>query len=89
VASSGHGKNSRGGRGRSTELLAFPPELPTRKQVCYLLNRSERDVRELVRLNHFPQVIDGGKLAKYRLEDVRAYIRSLPEKVPTASRGAE
>ena len=46
-------------------------------------------MRELVRLNHFPQVIDGGKLAKYRLEDVRAYIRSLPEKVPTASRGAE
>ena len=65
----------------SAELLAFPPELLNRKQAAYILSTSEWGVRELVRQNKLPEVIDGGKWAKYRLDDVRAYIKALPEKV--------
>jgi hypothetical protein len=64
-----------------SEILAFPPELLTRKTVAYMLSTSEWGVRELVRLNKLTEVQDGGKWAKYRLTDVRAYIASLSERM--------
>ena len=63
-----------------TEILAFPPELCNRRIAAYLLSTSESGVRELARLNKLPQVVDGGKWAKYRLTDIRSYIASLPER---------
>lgn len=63
-------------------MLMFPPELLTRKQVAYMLSTSEWGVSRLVRLNKLTPVDDGGKWQKFRLEDVREYVRSLPAKDP-------
>ncbi|MEO5920460.1 MAG: hypothetical protein ABIQ01_04880 [Pseudolysinimonas sp.] len=63
------------------EVLAFPPELLTKKHVAYLLSTSEWGVGELVRLGKLTPVKDGGKWMKFRLVDVRAYIASLPEDI--------
>jgi hypothetical protein len=63
------------------EMLMFPPELLTRKHVAYLLSTSEWGVSQLVRENKLTPVKDGGKWQKFRLEDVRYYIRSLPEAI--------
>lgn len=64
----------------SGEVLAFPPELLTRKHVAYLLSTSEWGVSQLVRDQKLTPVDDGGKWQKFRLDDVREYIRALPEK---------
>lgn len=66
-----------------TEVLAFPPLLCTRKTAAYLLSTSETGIRELVRQAKLPEIVDGGKWAKYRLEDIRSYIKTLPEKQPS------
>lgn len=61
------------------EILAFPPELLKKEHVAYLLSTSKWGVEQLVREGKLTPVKDGGKWAKFRLEDVRAYIRALPE----------
>lgn len=61
-------------------MQGVTPELLTKQQVAYLLSTSEWGVRQLVRQNKLTEVDDGGKWTKFRLEDVRAYIKSLPEK---------
>lgn len=63
-----------------SEVLSFPPELLTKKHVAYLLSTSEWGVGELVKKKELVPVEDGGKWQKFRLEDVRAYIKRLPEK---------
>jgi hypothetical protein len=63
------------------EVMAFPPELLTKKLVAYMLSTSEWGVGDLVRKNKLVPVVDGGKWMKFRLEDVRAYVRSLPERI--------
>ena len=63
------------------EVLAYPPELLTKKHVAYMLSTSERGVAQLVSEQKLTPVVDGGKWIKFRLEDVRAYIKSLPERV--------
>lgn len=63
------------------EVLAFPPELLNRKTVAYMLSTSEWGVKELVRQNKISEINDGGKWAKYRLDDIRAYIKTLPERI--------
>jgi len=62
------------------EVLAYPPELLTKKHVAYMLSISERGVNELMTVKKLVPVDDGGKWIKFRLEDVRAYIKSLPER---------
>lgn len=62
------------------EIITFPPELLTKKQVAYLLNTSEWGVEQLVKAGELTRVDDGGKWVKFRLDDVRAYIKRLPEK---------
>lgn len=62
------------------EVLAFPPELLTKKHVAYLLSISDREVAYLVAEKKLTPVADGGKWTKFRLSDVRDYIRSLPER---------
>lgn len=64
------------------EVLAFPPELLTKKQAAYLLSTSEWGVGDLVRRQKLTPVNDGGKWVKFRLTDVREYIANLPEKKP-------
>lgn len=61
------------------EFISYPPELLTKKMVAYMLSTSEWGVGKLARQNKLVPVDDGGKWNKYRLEDVRAYIKSLPE----------
>lgn len=63
------------------EILSFPPELLTKKHVAYLLSISDREVAYLVTEGKLTPVVDGGKWTKFRLEDVRDYIRTLPERV--------
>jgi hypothetical protein len=67
------------------EVLAFPPELLTKKQVAYMLSTSEWGVTDLVKKEKLIAVDDGGKWNKFRLSDVRDYINSLPEKVRQAT----
>lgn len=62
------------------EVLAYPPELLTKKHVAYMLSISERGVNELMTVKKLVPVDDGGKWIKFRLDDVRAYIKSLPER---------
>jgi hypothetical protein len=62
------------------EILSFPPELLLKKHVAYLLSTSEWGVSQLVREKKLTPVEDGGKWVKFRLEDVREYIRRLPER---------
>lgn len=62
------------------EVLAYPPELLTKKHVAYLLSTSEWGVSQLVNQGKLTPVADGGKWIKFRLDDVRAYIKSLPER---------
>lgn len=66
------------------EVLAFPPELLTKKHVAYMLSVSDREVNTLMSENKLSPVVDGGKWTKFRLEDIRKYIRNLPDKVPTS-----
>lgn len=61
-------------------LIGYPPELLTKKHVAHLLSTSEWGVSQLVAQKKLIPVDDGGKWLKFRLEDVRFYIRSLPEK---------
>lgn len=61
-------------------LIAYPPELLTKKHVAHLLSTSEWGVGQLVAQKKLIPVDDGGKWQKFRLDDVRSYIRSLPEK---------
>jgi len=65
------------------EILAFPPELVTKKITAYMLSTSEWGVGELVRLNKLTPVKDGGKWMKFRLTNIREYIESLPERTPS------
>lgn len=67
------------------EVLAFPPELLTKKHVAYLLSTSEWGVGDLVKKGHLTPVKDGGKWMKFRLFDVRAYIATLPEDLARVS----
>lgn len=67
------------------EVLAFPPELLTKKLVAYMLSTSEWGVEELMRQKKLIPVDDGGKFKKFRLTDVRAYIKGLPERTPKPS----
>lgn len=67
------------------EVLAFPPELLTKKHVAYMLSISERDVAYLTSSNVLVPVDDGGKWIKFRLTDVRAYIAALPDRIPRSS----
>ncbi|ARC56034.1 hypothetical protein AS850_02965 [Frondihabitans sp. 762G35] len=62
------------------EVCTFPPELLTKKLVAYMLSTSEWGVGELVRQSKIVPVDDGGKWQKFRLDDIRDYIKSLPEK---------
>jgi hypothetical protein len=62
------------------EILAFPPELLTKKHVAYMLSTSERGVAQLVSEKKLIPVNDGGKWLKFRLTDVRDYIARLPER---------
>lgn len=62
------------------EVLAFPPELLTKKHVAYMLSISERGVNELMTVKKLVPVDDGGKWIKFRLTDVRVYIAGLPER---------
>lgn len=62
------------------EIITYPPELLTKKGVAYMLSISERGVNELMTVKKLVPVDDGGKWIKFRLEDVRAYIKSLPER---------
>ena len=62
------------------DLAAYPPELLTKKHVAYLLSTSEWGVGDLVKQKKLTPVNDGGKWMKFRLEDVREYIKSLPER---------
>lgn len=64
------------------EIVTYPPELLTKKQVAYLLSTSERGVIDLTTHGHLTAVDDGGKWTKYRLSDVREYIANLPERAP-------
>jgi hypothetical protein len=68
------------------EVLAFPPELLTKKHVAYLLSVSDREVNTLMSENKLSPVEDGGKWVKFRLEDVRLYIKGLPDKLPAGAR---
>ena len=43
-----------------TDILAFPPELLTKKLVAYMLSTSEWGVGQLVRQNKLTPVVDGG-----------------------------
>ncbi|WIE54202.1 hypothetical protein [Curtobacterium sp. MCBD17_003] len=61
-------------------LISYPPELLLKKHVAHLLSTSEWGVSQLVAQKKLIPVDDGGKWQKFRLDDVRAYIRSLPEK---------
>lgn len=63
------------------EILSFPPELLTKKHVAYLLSISDREVNYLISEKKLTPIDDGGKWLKFRLEDVRSYVRRLPEKV--------
>ena len=63
------------------EVLSFPPELLTKKHVAYLLSVSDREVNTLMSENKLTPVDDGGKWVKFRLEDVRAYIKNLPDRL--------
>lgn len=65
------------------DLTTYPPELLTRKQVAYLLSDSEWGVKQLEREKKLTPLDDGGKWVKFSLENVREYIRSIPEKLPT------
>lgn len=65
------------------EILSFPPELLTKKHVAYLLSVSDREVAYLVTQKKLTPVVDGGKWTKFRLADVRDYIASLPERLPS------
>jgi hypothetical protein len=65
------------------EILAYPPELLTKKHVAYMLSTSEWGVSDLVRQKKLIPVEDGGKWLKFRLTDVRDYIARLPEKKPS------
>jgi hypothetical protein len=62
------------------EILAFPPELLTKKHVAYMLSISERGVNDLITVKKLTPVVDGGKWIKFRLTDVRTYIAGLPER---------
>lgn len=61
-------------------FASYPPELLTKKHVAYLLSTSEWGVGDLVKQNKLTPVNDGGKWMKFRLTDVREYIKSLPER---------
>lgn len=61
-------------------LISYPPELLLKKHVAHILSTSEWGVGQLVAQKKLIPVDDGGKWQKFRLDDVRAYIRSLPEK---------
>jgi len=64
------------------EAFTYPPELLTKKHVAYLLSVSDREVNTLMSENKLTPVDDGGKWVKFRLEDVRAYIKNLPDRLP-------
>jgi hypothetical protein len=63
-----------------TETISYPPELLTKKQVAYLLSKEERAVMALVTEKKLTIYNDGGRALKFKLEEVRAYINSLPER---------
>jgi hypothetical protein len=68
------------------EVLSFPPELLTKKHVAYLLSVSDREVNTLMSENKLSPVDDGGKWKKFRLEDVRLYIKNLPDEIPAGAK---
>jgi len=58
--------------------ITWPPELLTKEEAARILSTSVRGVAELVARGHLTRVDDGGKRTKFRLSDVRAYVRNLP-----------
>lgn len=61
------------------EILIYPPELLTKKLVAYMLSTSESGVIDLVKQKKLIPVDDGGKWLKFKLQDVRDYVKTLPE----------
>ena len=63
-------------------VVSYPPELLTKKLAACMLSTTEWQIRSLCRQNKLSPVDDGTKFVKFRLEDVRRYIKSLPDKLP-------